>query len=129
MTQQIRLWSVKGQDGLIEIPVGKLDLEAKLEEWLSRDISMIDDDLLTIGRQVPTDYGGYIDLLCVDPYGDLAVVELKRARTSREITAQALDYASWIVDLDRERVLEIANSYLADQGGLEKAFPVALHAQ
>ena len=122
MIQKIRLWSVVDDQGLVEIPGASLDLEAKLEDWLARDISMIDEDLLTIGRQVQTDYGGIIDLLCVDPEGDIVVLELKRARTSREITAQALDYASWIVDLDRERVMEIADEYLRDKGGFDAAF-------
>ena len=33
---------------------------------------------LVIGREVETDFGGYIDLLCIDAVGDLVVIELKR---------------------------------------------------
>jgi hypothetical protein len=108
--------------GLSEIPSSRVDVESRLEDWLADDISMIDDELLTIGRQVQTDYGGYIDLLCVDPEGDLVVLELKRAKTPREVTAQALDYASWVVDLNREQVVELAENHLMDRGGLDTAF-------
>jgi hypothetical protein len=99
-------------------------LEERLEDWIEDDISMLSDDLLIIGRQIETDYDGKIDLLCIDRVGDLAIVELKRDRTPREITAQILDYASWIKDLSIERIINIANSYLKsiDQQSLEYAF-------
>lgn len=75
-----------------------------------------------VGRQVETDFGGLIDLLCVDAAGDLVVVELKRDKTPREITAQALDYASWVVNLTHERVTSIAEAYLgADFAGAFEA--------
>ncbi len=53
-------------------------------------------------------------MLCVDSSGDLVVVELKRDKTPRDTVAQALDYASWVVDLSYERVMEIANQYLKE---------------
>ena len=48
------------------------------------------------------------------------VVELKRDRTPREVTAQALDYASWIVNLSNEQVTSIAEGHLSN--GFESAF-------
>jgi len=47
--------------------------------------------------------GGIIDLLCIDESGNLIVVELKRDKTPREVTAQTLDYASWVDSLTSER--------------------------
>jgi len=99
-----------------------LDTEARLEKLLIRDISTISDDLLIIGEQVTTDFGGAIDLLCLDRNGDVVIVELKRERTPRDVTAQALDYASWVRDLSAERIIEIANTYLGSEGSLEEAF-------
>lgn len=121
MADEVRLWRVGTDESLSEIGRAKLDLEARLQEWLARDISMLDPGLLVIGREVETDFGGFIDLLCVDAAGDLVVVELKRDKTPREITAQALDYGSWVVDLSNERVTAIAEAYLGE-GGLDKAF-------
>ena len=73
---------------------------------------------MIIERQVKTDFGGIIDLLCLDSRGDLAIVELKRDKTPREIMAQMLDYASWVNDLSHERIAEIANAYLGEKDSL-----------
>ncbi len=68
--------------------------EDKLEKTFVENIDILDPDWLIIGEQVYTDEGKYIDLLCMEPDGDLVVVELKRDMTPREVTAQALDYAA-----------------------------------
>ncbi len=59
-----------------------------------------------------TSSGGYIDLLAIDQQGDIVLLELKRGRTPREIVAQALDYASWVVELQPKQVEEIAQKHL-----------------
>lgn len=122
MAQNIRLWTIGGGSALRELSPSKLDLESRLEAWLEADISILENNLLVIGRQVTTDFGGCIDLLCIDGAGDLVVLELKRDKTPREIVAQALDYASWIAELPAHRVTSIANDYLGAHGPLEKAF-------
>ncbi len=78
MSQKIRLWEVTQQDTLSEITSDEIDLEQRLEEWLANDISLLDPDLLVIGRQVRTAYDGEIDLLC-----SLIVAESMDARTER----------------------------------------------
>jgi hypothetical protein len=122
MPQAIRLWRVGEVGGLAECAQAALNLEARLEEWLAHDISILSNDLLVIGRQVETAFGGFIDLLCIDRTGDLVIVELKRDKTPREITAQTLDYASWVADLSREAISAIASRYLGSAGSVEEAF-------
>lgn len=122
MPEDIRIWEILDGDNLREVEKSKLDLEERIENWLERDISIISNDLLVIGRQVETDFGGIIDLLCIDPEGDLVIVELKRDKTPREITAQTLDYASWVKDLSNEKITEIAGKYLGESDSLEEAF-------
>jgi hypothetical protein len=123
MPAQIRLWKVKPEDRLEELGRQKLDLEARLERWIERDISIVSTELLVIGRQVETDFGGYIDLLCLDRRGDVVLVELKRDKTPREITAQVLDYASWVDGLSHEAISRQAHQYLTQaQGNLAEAF-------
>lgn len=121
MPDEVRLWRVGSDQSLNEIARSQLDLEARLQEWLVKDISILDPNLLVIGREVPTDFGGFIDLLCIDSAGNLVVVELKRDKTPREITAQALDYGSWVVDLSDERIASIAEKHLGSVS-LEDAF-------
>jgi hypothetical protein len=124
MTTEIKLWKIKPDNKLDVVKSSKLNLEARLEEWLEKDISLVSDGILIIGRQVGTIYGGTIDLLGMDRNGDLVLLELKRDKTPREITAQILDYASWIKDLSNEIVSNIANNYLRLRNGLtlENAF-------
>ena len=121
MPDQVRLWKIESGEKLAEIQRTPLDLEVRLQEWLVQDISVLNPGLLVIGREVKTDFGGFIDLLCIDAVGNLVVVELKRDKTPREITAQTLDYGSWIADLSNERITTIANAYLSETG-FEQAF-------
>jgi Endonuclease NucS len=121
MPEEVRLWKIEAGDNLREISRSRLDLEARLEAWLERDVSTLDPGLLVIGRQVETDFGGLIDILCIDQSGDVVVVELKRDKTPREITAQTLDYGSWVKDLSNERITAIAEDYLG-RGKFEEAF-------
>ena len=86
------------------------------------DISVLDPDLLVIGKQVRTDLGNVIDLLCLDSAGDTVVVELKKGRTPREVTAQALDYASWARDLSGKQLSEIADEHFGKPDSLDSAF-------
>ena len=120
--QQIRLWEIREGRQLVEIKSNPIPLEERLEEWLESDIGALDPNLLVIGRQVSTDFGGTIDLLCLNSAGDTVVVELKKGRTPREVTAQALDYASWVRDLSFDRLAQIADGYLGSPGSLAEKF-------
>lgn len=84
-----------------------LESEAILEDQIFSDIEILNKNWLVIGRQVLTDFGKYIDLLAIDGAGSIIVIELKKNKTPREVTAQALDYASWVNDLPTERFTQI----------------------
>lgn len=113
MPTEIKLWQINGERP-VTISQEKLDLESRIEEWLRQDIGLVSDNLLVIGQQVSTDYGGFIDLLAIDQVGNLVVLELKRDKTPRDIVAQVLDYASWVQGLSHEIIEEIANNFLKD---------------
>lgn len=122
MSQDIKIWEIIEKQELKEIQKSRLDLEKRIEDWIEKDISIISNDFLIVGRQVSTDFGGSIDILCLNYDGDTIIIELKRDKTPREITAQLLDYASWVKNLSNERITDIANDYLKKQGPLERAF-------
>jgi hypothetical protein len=127
MSDEVRVWQVTKDDSLKEIKASTLDREERIEKWITQDISVLEPDnvgLLVIGQQVKTDFGKKIDLLCIDSEGDLVIVELKRDKTPRDVTAQALDYASWIKDLGKDKVEEIAAEYLNGKQ-LKEAFEEA----
>ena len=120
--QKIRLWEITPDQKLAEMTSNQIPLEERLENWLESDISVLDPNLLVIGRQVRTDYDGTIDLLCLNSAGDTVVVELKKDKTPRDVTAQALDYASWVKDLSYERLTEIADRHFGSENSLASEF-------
>jgi hypothetical protein len=87
--------------------------EALLEDWLESNPDGIIEEgkLLIVGRQVVTNFGGFIDLLGIDRHGTTVVVELKRNRTPRDTLAQALEYASFAARLDTEQLEVILRLY------------------
>ena len=111
MAIDMALWKVINEQ-LHKIEKAGLDSENRLENWIANDISLLDMNLLVIGRQVYTRFGGRIDLLAINQDGDIVVLELKRDKTPREIVAQVLDYATWVKHLSAKEIDEITVKYL-----------------
>ena len=103
MPVEMAMWKMTS-DGPLAIAPKKLNFEDRLEELVVNDPSLINLSILVIGHQIPTKYGGYIDVLGVDVEGRIHVIELKRDRTPREVVAQILDYGSWAQDLSLSAV-------------------------
>jgi len=109
---------------LVPLPI---ESEKRLEELLVQDISVLDPKLMIVGRQVSTGFGS-IDILAMNEDGDIAVIELKKDKTPREVVAQVLDYGSWVRHLKVDRLQEIYENWAAKstQGevhpSLDKAF-------
>jgi len=110
MPIQFGIWKV-GQT-LESVKTSTVASEHRLEDLLADDITAIDPGLMLIGRQVPTAFGKFIDLLAMDVAGNLVVIELKRDKTPREVVAQVIDYASWVVTLQDDDIAGIYSSYL-----------------
>jgi hypothetical protein len=105
MPIEVGIWRL-GKE-LKRVEFDPLKSEFQLEETIAADLSLVAPDLLLIGRQVPTAFGTFIDLLAMDRDGNLIVIELKRDKTSREVVAQTLDYASWVENLSYDQIAEI----------------------
>ncbi len=82
----------------------RLPSENVLEDMITAEPTILSEDWMLIGRQVDTKRCGKIDLLAVDPDGSLVIIELKRGRTPRDVVAQALDYASWVGDVEPDDI-------------------------
>lgn len=113
MAVEMAIWRMT-DTGPRRLEVSALQSEQRLEDMLTADPGMTGIDLLVIGRQVRTTYGGYIDVLALDADGRAHVLELKRDRTPRDVVAQALDYGSWVQNLGLGDLEEI---YLDHHGG------------
>jgi hypothetical protein len=105
MPIEMGIWKLG--DKLQRVKFSAIDSESKLENAICADLSLLGPQLMLIGRQVPTDYGKFIDILTMDAEGNLNVVELKRNRTPREVVAQILDYGSWVQLISHSDIVEI----------------------
>jgi hypothetical protein len=106
----MQLWCID-KENIASVPSTNLDLERRLERWIINDPSILDVEMVIVGHQVRTEFGGYIDVLGINREGDLVLVELKRNQTPRDVIAQCLDYASWICTLTYEQVTDIYRKY------------------
>lgn len=120
MPIQHAIWTVSTQPQ--PLAAGRLPSEQTLEDMIVRDPRILSSEWMLIGRQVPTRFGGRIDLLAIAPDGSLVLIELKRDRTPREIVAQALDYASWVQGLEAEEIAQIYQRFQGGDGHLSQAF-------
>src|SRR5438309_250243 len=112
MPIETSIWRIDGS--LQRVEFATLSSESKLEEVLSKDIAVLDPSLMVLGRQVPTAFGTFVDILAIDAQGSLSVIELKRGQTPREVVAQALDYASWVQGLSYDEIVKV---FSADNPG------------
>jgi RecB family endonuclease NucS len=103
------LWRIS--KNIQEIKPTQLDSESELEGIIELHIELLNPNWLIIGRQVPTAYNHYIDLLAINDSGAIIIIELKRHKTPRDVIAQGLDYASWVQDLDSEDIAKIFSAY------------------
>jgi hypothetical protein len=111
MPLELGVWRIEGK-GCKRVDASHLDGESKLEDLLDADITIASPNWMVIGRQVQTDYGGYIDLLAIDRDGNLVVIELKRNMTPRDVVGQVIDYASWVKKLKNDDISRLFQNYL-----------------
>lgn len=126
MAINMKLWQIGDEAQLVELPPATLDAESQLEDWLVKDVSLLAQELVVIGRQVTTDWGARIDILALDSDANCVIVELKRDKTPREVVAQVLDYASWVRRLSYGELDSLAQSHTGKD--LATAFTEAFDA-
>jgi hypothetical protein len=113
------LWRVS-EAGPVPVHEAAVAQEKNLEDWLVSDPTILGTQLLLIGRQVATSFGGFIDILAIDADARVHVLELKRDKTPREVVAQLLDYASWVRQLTQDDLASIFSDKVG--GDLAQAF-------
>lgn len=103
---------------LITAQEEKIDYEKSFENWLENSPDVLFDEvsntILWIGRQETADVGDskkFPDLIGVDLYGDLIIVELKKDKAPRDVIAQILEYASWASNLNYDNLDDIFSKY------------------
>lgn len=94
-----------------------------LQEWIAKLPECLGEELLIIQKEFSgfSDTMERLDLLALDKQGSLVIIENKLDDTGRDVTWQALKYASYCSRLSKDDLREIYQGYLDMQGKGEKA--------
>lgn len=122
MPLDLGLWRIQDGDDFQRVSSNKLDEESRLEEFLLQDPNVLGQPLLVIDQQITTSDGKRLDILAIDRNGDLHVVELKRDKSPREVTAQTMDYAAWARQLNYEEVKSLYEDVDEHEDSFEAGF-------
>jgi hypothetical protein len=106
------------------IPVS-IASESLLEEQIIADISLLNAGWMIIGHQVRIAFDKYIDLLAIGANGSVIIIELKQNKTARFVVTQALDYASWVVNIDDRKLVDIFFDFSKKRPLKEQSFNIA----
>ena len=93
----------------------QIGLEQHLEDWIVNDVTLIDEGLTLVGRQVLID-DGKLDLLAIDTRDRWVVIEIKRGQLKASTLTQALYYASSLVKLEADELAKKLASGLSQLG-------------
>lgn len=87
---------------------------AHLQEWIANKPDALGEELLIIQKEFSgfSDTSERLDLLAVDKQGSLVIIENKLDDTGRDVTWQALKYASYCARLTKDDIRDIFQSYL-----------------
>ena len=102
--------------------------ESEIEDWIEANPDILGEPLMIIGRQVViADLGDTLDLLALDRFGNIVIIELKRADLKAPVDIQGIRYASYAsrwVDRELEEIYAgyIQDSDSEEEGSLETAF-------
>src|ERR1700730_12818699 len=86
-----------------------------LQEWIAKEPSCLGEELLIIQKEFSgfSDTHERLDMRALDKQGSLVLIENKLDDTGRDVTWQALKYASYCSRLSKENVLSIYQEFLA----------------
>lgn len=85
-----------------------------LQEWIADYPECLGEELLIIQKEFDgfNDTNERLDLLAIDKFGALVIIENKLDDTGKDVTWQALKYVSYCSTLTKEQIKEIYQEYL-----------------
>lgn len=95
----------------------ELNLEERkhLQEWIANEPSSLGEELLIIQKEFDgfADTKERLDLLAIDKQGRLVIIENKLDDSGRDVTWQAIKYASYCSSLSKAEIIQIYQKYIA----------------
>ncbi len=94
-----------------------------LQEWIAKEPTVFGEELLIIQKEFSgfSDTNERLDLLALDKQGTLVIIEIKLDDTGRDVTWQALKYASYCSNMSEDNIKKIYQEYLDDLSENENA--------
>lgn len=89
-----------------------------LQEWLAQEYKVFGgEEMLIIAKELAgfTDTNERLDLLALDKFGNVVIIENKLDDTGKNVTWQALKYASYCSTLTKANIIKIYQDYLDRQ--------------
>lgn len=85
-----------------------------LQEWIAKQPSALGEELLIIEKEFSgfSDTNERLDLLALDKQGSLVIIENKLDDTGRDVTWQALKYASYCSGFSKDDIKSVFQNYL-----------------
>ncbi len=89
-----------------------------LQEWIAKNPQVFGEELLIIHKE----FGGFadtnerLDLLALDKFGNIVVIENKLDDSGRDVIWQALKYASYCSQLTKANIKDIYQDFLLKNG-------------
>lgn len=85
-----------------------------LQEWIAKQPDVLGEELLIIQKEFSgfDDTHERLDLLALDRQGSLVIIENKLDDSGRDVTWQALKYASYCSGLSKSNIVRIFQQYL-----------------
>ncbi len=89
-----------------------------LQEWIANEPSSLGEDLMIIQKEFAgfADTKERLDLLALDKKGNLVIIENKLDDSGKDVTWQALKYASYCSSLSKQDIINIYQAYLGASG-------------
>ena len=86
----------------------KLKERQDLQEWIAKEPSSLGEELLIIQKEFDgfADTRERLDLLALDKIGNVVIIENKLDDSGRDVTWQAIKYASYCSSLSKNEILK-----------------------
>lgn len=99
----------------------KLEERKHLQEWIAKEPSSLGEELLIIQKEFDgfSDTRERLDLLALDKQGNLVIIENKLDDSGRDVTWQAIKYASYCSSLSKEEIIRIYQQFLGSESAEE----------
>ncbi len=97
----------------------ELNIEERrhLQEWIATEPKSLGEDLLIIQKEFDgfADTKERLDLLALDKEGRIVIIENKLDDSGRDVTWQAIKYASYCSSLSKQEIIDIFAKHLGDR--------------